>query len=87
MCFGGGGGGPSEKEEKAAAEQRVEAEDTQREEAEKRAKKKREDITEALEKRTADQGRRGGTGRRSLFYRGTGMRGAGGSSGFLGRFD
>lgn len=85
MCFGGGG--PSASENKAAAEQRVEAEDTEREEAERRAKKKREDISEALEKRVQDAGKRGGTGRRSLFARGTAMqRGAGGSSGFLGRF-
>lgn len=89
MCFGGGGGGgPTVAEEKAAAEQKVEAEDVEREEVEKRAEKKREDITEALEKRTADAGKRGGTSRRSLFTRGTGMGArSGGSAGFLGRFN
>jgi|TARA_E500000318_G_scaffold102328_1_gene106546 hypothetical protein len=88
MCFGGGGGGPSESEQKAAAEQRIEAEDAKRAEVEKRAKQKREDITEALESRTADAGKRGGTGRRSLFTRGTGMGArSGGSAGFLGRFN
>ena len=76
MCFGGG---PSQKEKEAAAEQRVEADFAKREEIEKRAKQKREDISEAIEGRTARAGMRGGKGRRSLF--------SAPSTGFLGRFD
>jgi len=85
MCFGGGGG-PTEAEEQSAAEQRVEAEDAQREEAETRAEQKRKDISDAFEASVADAGARGGAGRRSLF-RGQSGRGAGGSAGYLGRFD
>lgn len=85
MCFGGGGG-PTEKEEKAAAQQRIDAEAAERAEAEKRAKQKRQDISDALESSVADAGARGGAGRRSLF-RGQSGRGAGGSVGYLGRFD
>jgi hypothetical protein len=95
MCFGGSKKSQAvekaaiEKEEMEAAEERVAAEDAQRKEQEKRAVKKREDISEALEKRTADAGKRGGSGRRSLFrIAGLGRRAiAGGSAGYLGRFD
>ena len=62
MCFG-----PSRAEKEAAAERRVEADIAKREEVEKRASQKREDISEALEGRTARAGMRGGKGRRSLF--------------------
>ena len=74
MCFG-----PSREEKEAAAERRVEADIAKREEVEKRASQKREDISEALEGRTARAGMRGGRGRRSLFRAP--------SAGFLGRFD
>jgi len=77
MCFGGGG--PSKEVKEASAEQRVEADIAKREEVEKRAKQKREDISEAIEGRTARAGMRGGAGRRSLFRAP--------STGFLGRFD
>jgi len=74
MCFG-----PSREEKEAAAERRVEADIAKREEVEKRASQKREDISEAIEGRTARAGMRGGAGRRSLFRAP--------STGFLGRFD
>ena len=74
MCFG-----PSREEKEAAAERRVEADIAKRDEVEKRASQKREDISEALEDRTARAGMRGGKGRRSLFRAP--------STGFLGRFD
>ena len=74
MCFG-----PSREEKEAAAERRVEADIAKREEVEKRASQKREDISEAIESRTARAGMRGGKGRRSLF--------SAPSTGFLGRFD
>ena len=74
MCFG-----PSREEKEAAAERRVEADIAKRDEIEKRASQKREDISEALEDRTARAGMRGGKGRRSLFRAP--------STGFLGRFD
>ena len=74
MCFG-----PSREEKEAAAERRVEADIAKREEVEKRASQKREDISEAIEGRTARSGMRGGRGRRSLFRAPT--------TGFLGRFD
>lgn len=76
MCFGGG---PSRAEKEAAADQRVEADIAKREEVEKRASQKREDISEAIEGRTARAGMRGGRGRRSLFRAP--------ATGFLGRFD
>lgn len=82
MCFGGGGGGPDPAAEKKAAEDRVAADDVKAEEVSDRAESKREDISEALEARTQQSGRRGagkGAGRRSLFRSGSG-------SGFLGRF-
>jgi hypothetical protein len=75
MCFGGG---PSKAEKEAAAEQRIEAEQAKAEEIQKRAEQKREDISEAIDRRTQRRGMRGGTGRRSLFKAGGG--------GFLGRF-
>lgn len=75
MCFGGG---PSKAEKEAAAEQRIEAEQAKAEEIQKRAEQKREDISEAIDRRTQRRGMRGGTGRRSLF------KASGG--GFLGRF-
>lgn len=79
MC--GGGGGPSQAEQQAAAEQRVEADLVNREAAEGRAKQKREDISSALSARVQRQGKRGGTGRRSLF---TSSQGA---AGYLQRFN
>lgn len=73
MCFG-----PSKAEKQAAADQRELAADAKREEIEKRAGEKREDIQDALSGRTVRAGKRGGSGRRSLFTSGGG--------GFLGRF-
>jgi hypothetical protein len=78
MC---GGGGPSQADQQAAAEQRVEADYVKREAAEDVAKQKREDISEALSARTQRQGKRGGTGRRSLFTS------SGGGTGYLQRFN
>jgi hypothetical protein len=62
MCFG-----PSAAEKRAAAEQRAEAEIAKRQAIEERATQKREDISTALTATTASAGKRGGTGRRSLF--------------------
>jgi hypothetical protein len=73
MCFG-----PSKSEKVAAVDQRELADDANREEAEERAVDKREDIEEAISKRSIRAGKRGGSGRRSLFTSGGG--------GFLGRF-
>ena len=81
MCFGGGGG-PDPAAEKQAAEDHAAADAAKAEEISDRAESKREDISEALESRTQQSGRRGagkGAGRRSLFRSGSG-------SGFLGRF-
>ena len=80
MCFGGGG--PDPAAERRAAEDRAAADAAKAEEVSDRAEFKREDISEALEPRTQQSGRRGagkGAGRRSLFR-------SGGGSGFLGRF-
>lgn len=75
MCFG-----PSKAEKKAAAEQRVEAEAVKQEQIQERAEAKREDISEALSRRTKRLGTRsGGRGRRSLYSASTG-------AGFLSRF-
>lgn len=79
MC-GGGPSGPSQAEQDAAAAQRLAADEAQREAAEERAKEKRDDISEALSARTQRQGRRGGTGRRSLFSSSSG------AAGYLSRF-
>ena len=73
MCFG-----PSKAEKQAAADQRELAEDAKREEIEERAGEKREDIQDALSGRAVRSGKRGGSGRRSLFTSSGG--------GFLGRF-
>lgn len=78
MCFGGG---PSQAEKQAAAEQRVEADYAKRDAAEDIAKQKREDISQALSARTQRQGKRGGSGRRSLFTS------SGGGAGYLQRFN
>jgi uncharacterized membrane protein YdbT with pleckstrin-like domain len=74
-------GGPSQAEKKAAAEQRVEAEGLKQEAARDTAEAKREDIGDALSARVQRQGKRGGTGRRSLFSS------AQGGAGYLNRFD
>ena len=73
---------PDPAAEKQAAEDRAAADAAKAEEVSDRAESKREDISEALEARTQQSGRRGagkGAGRRSLFRSGSG-------SGFLGRF-
>ena len=82
MCFGGGGG-PDPASERRAAEDRAAADAARAEETSDRAESKREDISEALEAKTQQSGRRGvgkGAGRRSLFRSGSG-------AGFLGRFN
>ena len=75
MCIG-----PSKAEKKAAAEQRAEAEAAKQQEIQERAETKREDISEALSRRTLRKGMKtGGVGRRSLYSAPTG-------AGFLSRF-
>lgn len=74
MCFK-----PSRAQQTAAADQRIEADIAREEEVTKRAEKKREDISEAIKRRTESRYGRGGRGRRSL------MRAGG--AGFLGRFE
>ena len=54
MCFGGGG--PSKAEKEAAAEQRVEADLAKQEEIKKKAEAKREDISEAVDRRSQRRG-------------------------------
>lgn len=76
MCFG-----PSSGEKQAAAAQQQAAQEQKRREIEERSRQKREDISEAVEGRTASAGRSGGTGRRSLFSSPTG------AGGFIGRFN
>lgn len=81
MCFGGGGGGgPSESENKAAAEQRIAAEAEQEKAATEKAKAKREDISDAVKRKSESKYGRRGRGRRSLMQTTSG-------GGFLGRFE
>ena len=83
MCLGGGGGGVTAAAEKAAAEDRVDTESAAQIDIRKRAEDKRDDISDAISRRTSGAGRSGssgGSGRRSLIQSGTG-------SGFIGRFD
>ena len=84
MCFGGGGGGGSTGEDqKAAAQDRVDTESAAQVDIKKRAEDKRDDISDAISRRSSGAGRSGasgGSGRRSLIQSGTG-------SGFVGRFD
>ena len=63
----------------AAAQQRLAAEEAKQQAIQERAIAKREDITEALSARMGRSGKRGGTGRRSLFSAQT-------AQGFIGRF-
>jgi hypothetical protein len=76
MCFG-----PDKAARQAAAQQQQAAQEQKRREIEERSRQKREDISEAVEGRTASSGRSGGTGRRSLFSSPTG------AGGFIGRFN
>lgn len=76
MCFG-----PSSAERQAAAQQQQAAQEQKRREIEERSRQKREDISEAVEGRTASRRGSGGTGRRSLFSAPTG------GAGFIGRFN
>ena len=84
MCFGGGGGGgPTGEDQKAAAQDRVDTESAAQVDIKKRAEDKRDDISDAISRRSSGAGRSGssgGYGRRSLIQSGTG-------SGFVGRFD
>lgn len=84
MCLGsGGGGGPTGEDQKAAAQDRVDTESAAQIDIRKRAENKRDDISDAISRRTSGAGRygsSGGSGRRSLIQSGTG-------SGFIGRFD
>jgi len=84
MCFGGGGGGPSVEEKQVSVDASLEADAAKRAAAEDKASEKRDDISEALEARSAGEGRGGagrGKGRRSLF------RSGGSGEGFIGRFN
>ena len=84
MCFGGGGGGPSVEEKQVSVDASLEADAAKRAAAEDKASEKRDDISEALEARSAGEGRGGsgrGAGRRSLF------RSGGSGEGFIGRFN
>lgn len=74
-------GGPSGAEKAAARAQQEAAQAAKKKAIEERSQRKREDIDTALEGRTQSEGRRGGTGRRSLFSA------TGGSAGFIGRFN
>lgn len=61
MCFG-----PSSSERKAAQEQRDAAAAQKQEAIRERTRRKAEDIESAVTSRTSREGRRGGSGRRSL---------------------
>ena len=61
MCFG-----PSLAERQAAQEQRQAAESQRQEQVQQRAQRKSQDIEEAVTSRATQEGRRGGSGRRSL---------------------
>jgi hypothetical protein len=61
MCFG-----PSAAEKQAAQEQRQLAESQRQEQVQERAQRKAQDIDQAITSRSAQEGRRGGAGRRSL---------------------
>lgn len=76
MCFG-----PSQAEKDAAAKQRADADAAATAEAARRAEQKRDNIQQAIDRRTAGQirGSSGASGRRSLYR-------SGGGGGFLGRF-
>lgn len=81
MCGGGGDGGAAAQAiENAAAENRLQADEANREAAEERAALKRDEISQALSARTQRKGKRGGTGRRSLFSSSSG------AAGYLSRF-
>ena len=61
MCFG-----PSLAERQAAEQQQQAAESQRQEQVQERAQRKAQDIGQAVTARSAQEGRRGGAGRRSL---------------------
>jgi hypothetical protein len=61
MCFG-----PSLAERQAATQQQEVAETQRQEQVQERAQRKAQDIGQAVTARSAQKGRRGGAGRRSL---------------------
>lgn len=75
MCFG-----PSSSEKKAAQEQRDAAAAQKQEAVRERTRRKAEDIDTAVTDRESREGRRGGSGRRSL------MTNPMGGSGYASRF-
>ena len=79
MCFKSAG--PSAAENRAAAEARVEADVANEQAIQEKAKQKKQAIGEALDMRTANAAKRGGSGRRSLFTS------SGGAAGYLSRFE
>lgn len=79
MCFKSAG--PSAAENRAAAEARIEADLAKQQAIEEKANQKKQAIGEALDARTANAAKRGGSGRRSLFTSPTG------AAGYLSRFE
>ena len=79
MCFKSAG--PSAAENQAAAEQRVEADLAKQQAIQEKANQKKQAIGEALDARTANAAKRGGSGRRSLFTS------PGAGAGYLSRFE
>lgn len=79
MCFKSAG--PSAAENQAAAEARMEAEGAKQQAIQEKATQKKQAIGEALDVRTANAAKRGGSGRRSLFTS------SGGAAGYLSRFE
>jgi hypothetical protein len=79
MCFKSAG--PSAAENQAAAEARMEAEEAKQQAIQEKATQKKQAIGEALDMRTANAAKRGGSGRRSLFTS------PGGAVGYLSRFE
>jgi hypothetical protein len=79
MCFKSAG--PSAAENRAAAEARMEAEEAKQQAIHEKATQKKQAIGEALDMRTANAAKRGGSGRRSLFTS------PGGAVGYLSRFE
>jgi hypothetical protein len=65
----------------AAAEARMEAEEAKQQAIQEKATQKKQAIGEALDMRTANAAKRGGSGRRSLFTS------PGGAVGYLSRFE
>lgn len=76
MCFG-----PSAAEKQAAAESRAAAEEAKQQAIQERAQQKQESLGAAIDMRSLNAAKRGGTGRRSLFTS------PAAGAGFVSRFD